>query len=286
MRRLEKFMIQKGFKEGETLDFNKFYYIEETGEYKEIDTEFIDSFIEALKIEGATCHTLYSAIVALKSFFAFIETMGVRNPLENYPNPYYIRKLRDRSLCLEHCNAMLKTAYRMDPFFRRYYVLILLMLVSGLRASEVCNLRKSQIIFDHNIIEVTRGQKNSENSVFITENLKDEIRRYLDHPYWYDWSNGNDREVFFNGNKPLKPGELNTIINIVATNAGIKRKVTAHDLRYTTASLLLESGVDIKTIQRQLRHRSIKTTIGYLPPTAEIRRALECYANETDLKCY
>ncbi len=283
LRKFENFLIQSGFQEEEKLDFNKFYYIEDTGEYEGINVEFIDKFVDALKNEGISGNTLFNIIVGIKSFFTFLETIGLaKSPLNNYPNPYYNDTQRDRALSFEQCNLMLRTAFRMDPFFRQYYVLILFMIVCGLRASEVCGLKKSQLIFEHNMIKVIRGQKTSENTTFITNNLNEELRRYLNHPCWQNWSNGEDKEVFFHNNKPLYPRKLNRIIKEIVNEAGIKRKVTAHDLRYTTGSLLLEKGVNIKSIQRQLRHKKLTTTLHYLPPSIEIREALECYTDDID----
>lgn len=285
---LENFMFESGFKEDEKLDFDKFYYIEETNEYEGIDIEFIDKSVENLKKQGKTVHVLYLYIESIKSFFTFLETIGLilKNPLYNYPNPYYKREVRDRSLSTEQCRLMLEAAYKMDPFFGQLYVLVFLMLVCGLRAKEVCNLRKSQINLEHNIIEITRGQKTSQSTVFITHGLSIELKRYLSHPSWQNWSNGKDKEVFFYKNKPLCYTILHSIIKKIAENAGIKRAVTPHDLRYSSANLLLESGVNIKTIQRQLRHKKITTTQLYLPPTIEIRRALECYTDQMEHNNY
>jgi len=282
LRKLESFMLESGFEEDEVLDFNRFYYIEETDECEGIDVQFIDNFIERLKSEGEKTSAIYNAIVSIKSFFTFLETTRLleKNPLNNYPNPNYTETQKDRTISLTKCNLMLKEAHKMDPFFRQYYVLILLMVICGLRASEICKLRKSQIIFDHNIIEVVRGQKTSENTVFMSSNLSEELKRYFNHPNWQNWSNGKDKEVFFYKDKPFNYAKLNKIIKIIAKNAGIKRQVTPHDLRYTTASLLLESDVDVKTIQRQLRHKKLVTTLQYLPPTKKIRMILECYDDD------
>jgi len=66
------------------------------------------------------------------------------------------------------------------------------------------------------------------------------------------------REFKYNFNNALK-------------RAGIKR-FTFHDLRHSFGSRLVESGVDLVTIQKLMGHKTIKTTMRYLHPTTEMHR--------------
>jgi integrase/recombinase XerD len=74
----------------------------------------------------------------------------------------------------------------------------------------------------------------------------------------------------------MKPQSIRTKLRRVAAEAGIGRPVTPHMLRHTAATLLIETGVDIRIVQRLLGHSSIATTEIYTHVSDEaLRTTLE-----------
>lgn len=267
LKKFEKYLVDCGH-HGK-LDFDKFYFFEESNEYAPIDKEFIDCYIDYLKNElNATKHILYDNIVYLRNFFGFLKSIKKikSNPLAHYQNPFYERKLIDRSLSIDECQKLLKAALTNDPFFRQVFLLVLLMLTTGLRNREIRNLSVDQIIFDRNVIVVNKGQKTSAQVVYMTKLLKSELKRYLSHPAYKDWQKTGNQLVFFKDSKMLSSLELNKLVKSISQSAGITKNVTAHTFRHTTAYLMQIGGIDISIIQKQLRHVSIGTTFRYLPP--------------------
>jgi site-specific recombinase XerD len=265
------------------LNFDEFYFIETEDEYEPFDEEFIDHYIEYLVELGYSDATLYSNITVMKNFFTYLKATGLirNNPLRHYGNPYYNLKARDRSFNLEEIFSLLNSAHKLDPFFKQYYVLFFLLFTCGLRAQEICKLRKSQLKFDFNTIEITRGQKTTAGVVIMMENVKEYILNYLNHPTWKEWSGGDDKELFFFEGEPLNRTRLLKMVQRVYDKANIKRKVRLHDFRYSTAFLMYKSGFNLATIQQQLRHARIETTLHYLPPSEELRNALETLSSNS-----
>ena len=274
LSKFEKYLIHCGYK-GE-LNFDKFYYYEESNVYAPIDKGFIDAYIDYLR---------YDNIVYLKNFFSFLISVNKikSNPIAHFKNNYYERKLIDRSLSLIECKKLLNASLTRDPFFRHDYTLLLLMMTTGLRNSEVRNLTLEIIDFDRGVIIVDKGQKKSPNTVYMTTSLKKELNRYLSHPMFEEWKKTGNRLLFFKDSEMLSSIKLNKLIKSVALSAGITKNVTAHTFRHTTAYLMQLANIDISIIQRQLRHASIATTIRYLPPLEKNNTTIDANANSINL---
>ncbi len=189
-----------------------------------------------------------------------------QNPMKNFPNPYYERRIIDRSLSIGECQRLFQAALKADPFVRKFYILILLMSTTALRNREIIQLTYEQIDFERKVILVNKGQKTSSEVVYMPDSLVVELERYLHHPVVEEWQNSGHSEVFFENNRPLTKAALNRIIKNLCLEAGIQKTVTAHSFRHTTAYLMQSSGIDIIAIKRQLRHKQLSTTLRYVPP--------------------
>jgi integrase len=262
--------------EGE-LDFDKFYYSKIHDKYAPIDLDFMDGFIEYLH-ENKTKSQAKLGFTVVKSFMDLLVDYDLMeyNPLRHFKNPFYYESFRNRALSEEECLKLLKAAYDLDPFFQQYYLILLLQTTCGLRASELCKLTVSQIDFDHNFISIDKAKNRKKiNTVRMTDSLQNKLNQYLHHPFFEEWSKGQDKELFFMKDKPFTPADLNMLLDKLRRKAGIMRKVTNHDLRATMAYLLYKEGVDLRTIQKQLRHSKLKTTLGYLPIHVELNGYLD-----------
>lgn len=266
LKELGEFIRDFGYND-ETLDFNKFYYSDSDDEYEPLDLDFVDSYVEYLK-ETKTKVTLGNHFSSVKSFFQFLEDLDLieENPFSRYPTSFHYRALKNRALNKEESDSMLKAAVILDPFMLQYFVLMLLQFTCGLRSSELCSLRLSQINFDLNVIVIDREQKTYASSVLMTPALKKYLQVYINHPYFKEWlGDATDKELFFLKRKPLTNVKLNKIIRKIASTAEIKRKVASHDLRATMAYLMDQNGFSLPAIQRQMRHKKPSTTLIYLP---------------------
>lgn len=135
--------------------------------------------------------------------------------------------------------------------------IIALLYASGLRRSELLNLKINDIDFERNVLIVRQGKGKKDRQTLLSENFKTLLIRYLDEY--------KPKEYLFEGAIGGKYSEtsLENVIKQASGKAEIKKHVTPHVLRHSFATHLLENSVDIRYIQELLGHNSIKTTAKY-----------------------
>lgn len=276
LRKFDNFLIKEGYK-GE-LDFDQFHgSLRKAGVYRPIQESFIDKFVEYLINDcKASKGVLYNSISSLKNFFRFLyETDLIKNdPMEEYPNPYYDRPIKNTALSKDECMALLKAAIDKDPFFRQEFVLIWLMLVTGLRNSEVRYLTRQKVNFENNIINIDVKQKTNARSAAITDALLIELNRYINHTCYEAWKEQGNDYLFFCEDTQLTSNKLRDIVKDLSERARLSRKVTPQDLRRTAGYLMQTSGMHIIEIQRQLGHEITATTLRYTSSLGDLARLL------------
>ena len=135
---------------------------------------------------------------------------------------------------------------------------VTVMLVTGLRVSETINIRCFDInLSDRSVRVVGKGLR--ERTVYITDpwllgllvaHLANRDRREISHSHLLANDSGN----------PMTAATLRTRISRAARGAGIERTITPHMIRHSAATQLIESGVDIRYVQKLLGHASLTTT--------------------------
>lgn len=276
LRKFEKFLMLKGF-EGE-LDFDQFHASHKRpGFFRPIQQYFIDQFVEYLRVDcQATKYVLYNAISSLKNFFKFLYDMELiqHHPMDDYPNPYYDRPIKNTAFSKEECLDLLGAAIKRDPFFRQDFVLIWFMLITGTRNSETRCLSRRNVNLDTRMVYLCERQKNDPRSTSITTALAEELKRYTNHPNYLAWKDKGNDKLFFRNEKPLTEKNLQDIVKDLCKEANLTRTVTPHDLRRTAGYLMQTAGMNMLEIQRQLGHRIMATTLRYIPPLEELAKIL------------
>ncbi len=128
----------------------------------------------------------------------------------------------------------------------------------GLRSSELINLKIKDIDGNRNIVYILNAKGKKDRSVMFPNRLKSLLREYyLEYKpkiYLFEGQNGG----------AYSARSLQAVMKQACKRASIKKKATAHTLRHSFATHLLENGTDIRIIQELLGHKSIKTTQIYL----------------------
>jgi len=229
---------------------------------QEVDNSDIERYIGYLSKQGLKPTSINRKIASLKHFYkALAKRKAVQeNPTSDLETQKAPEKM-PRWLTEEETAAMLKVADRK----LRDRLLIKLMAYSGLRVSEVLNLRVCDVDFDTGYVLVY-GKGSKERRVPVTPDTLNDLAA------WIEAKELKDYDYLFH----ITPRNVQVMVKNYADAAGIKKHVTPHVLRHTFATRFVFSGTHIRVIQELLGHRSIETTRRYMHISdALVRREYE-----------
>jgi site-specific recombinase XerD len=129
---------------------------------------------------------------------------------------------------------------------------------TGMRLGEVIHLRLTDIDSDRMVIRVEQGKGRKDRYVMLSVSLLETLRAY--------WRKDKPQTFLFpgkNGKGPLHPTSAQKAFRRARERARIEKPISFHTLRHTFATHLLEDGVNIRTIQSLLGHRSLESTQRY-----------------------
>lgn len=131
---------------------------------------------------------------------------------------------------------------------------------TGVRVSELCNLRVEDIesAADRMLIKVRDGKGGKDRYTVLSPQLLTLLRQYWQAYHSGAWLFPNKRK-----DGPMGPQTPQRLFQAMRQRAGIARKSSIHTLRHCFATHLLEAGVDLHTIQRLMGHGHITTTTRY-----------------------
>lgn len=220
----------------------------------------IDNFIDTLSLKSYKPKTIKNKIVVIRSFIKFLYS---KNLIDIRPEAIEIPRtveVEANFLDEEEQLALIKSARNL-----RDKALIMTILSSGLRASEILNLKEDDL-YRRSLI-VSRGKGGKPRVTFIDPLTEKSIREYH-HKREVD-----SVFVFTNSfGKPLSRQYLSRMISETALRAGIKKRVSAHTLRHSFATNMLRKGARIEDVQPLMGHSNISTTRLYMHFTNEYLR--------------
>ena len=129
---------------------------------------------------------------------------------------------------------------------------------AGLRASEVCHLKVTDIDSNRMLIHVDEGKGGKDRKAMLAPGLLDLLRDY--------WLEARPQGWLFPGKSmvnPLSPRQLNRAFTSAKHMAGIAKPATLHTMRHSFATHLLEANTDVRVIQVLLGHAKLSTTARY-----------------------
>jgi integrase/recombinase XerD len=140
----------------------------------------------------------------------------------------------------------------------KYHTALSTAYAAGLRVSEVLHLRVSDIDSQRMTLRIRQGKGHRDRYVMRSPTLLTQLRQY--------WKAVRPTDWLFPGRSPQQPIGARTLQDVclrACQDAGLGQRVTAHTLRHSFATHLLETGTDIRTIQLLLGHNSLRTTARY-----------------------
>ena len=146
---------------------------------------------------------------------------------------------------------------------RRNRALIAVMYRAGTRLGETLALRPCDFDLDRGAIRVLQAKGGRARTVGIDRWGLGIAGEWIEEHRALGWSAGDPLFCTRSG-RPIAQAMMRRRLPELAKAAGIHKRVHAHGLRHTHAAELRAEGIDVAVIKRQLGHRSLLTTIGYL----------------------
>ena len=231
----------------------------------EADTDALVAFLALLEEMGIRASSRARAVSAVRAFFRFLrlENYIASDPTELLASPRRDEALPD-VLAIEEIDAMVDAIDESKPEGVRNRAILETLYGSGLRVSELCNLRLSRLNFDEEYAAVD-GKGSKQRLVPLSPVAVSAIKEYLEQRNAMSVKRGAEDIVFLNRRgAALTRVMIFYIVRDLAALAGVTRKVSPHTLRHSFATHLLEGGANLRAIQEMLGHESIATTEIYL----------------------
>lgn len=220
----------------------------------------IRKYLEYLDKEGISSKSIANKISSLKTFYKYllIDKVIEKSPLDKIELPK-IKKTLPKVLSEKDINLLLNIELN-DKFDYRNKAMIEVLYATGLRISELVNLKINNINFDQDYIK-TLGKGSKERIVPIGEYAKYYLKIYL-YTYRNDFLRNKESEYVFisNQGKKMTRQTFFILLKKLAKKQGIKTDFSPHTLRHSFATHLLKYGADLRSIQELLGHSSISTT--------------------------
>lgn len=210
-------------------------------------------------------HTQARRIAGLRSFFDYLifESYRKSNPTDLIETPKLGRKLPD-VLSIKEIDLLMEAIDLGHPQGHRNRAILETLYGSGLRVSELTQLSLSNLFFQEEMIRVT-GKGNKQRLVPMGKFSKLHLEIYINKVRPLQKINQKYQDiVFLNRNgATLTRQMIFSIIQSLAKQIQIKKRIGPHTFRHSFATHLLENGADLRTIQVLMGHESITTTEVY-----------------------
>jgi integrase/recombinase XerD len=225
-------------------------------------TRQLQAFIAFISEMGLSAHSQARIISGIKAFFQYLvfDELIENDPTELLEAPKLGRKLPD-TLDLQEINQLLDAIDLASPEGQRNRAILEVLYSSGLRVSELINLKLDHVYTDISFLRVI-GKGNKERLVPIGREALKHLRIYTDQIRIHiPVKTGSQSIVFLNrrGGK-LSRVMIFTIIKNLALKIGLKKTISPHTFRHSFATHLIEGGADLRAVQEMLGHQSITTT--------------------------
>lgn len=260
-------------------DLSRFLdYIENVGlKVEEVKLEDMHNFSSVIMDLGVYPTTLSRILSGVRSFYRFLLLSDLidHDPLELLEYPKRARKLPD-VLSVEEIDAIESVIDLSQTEGQRNKAIIEVLFSCGLRVSELCGLKMSDLYLDEGFVKVD-GKGSKQRLVPISGKAIKELNLYFLDRNTYDIHPDCADYVFVSKKRKRNLSRIMVfhLIKELVELAGIKKTVSPHTFRHSFATSLLEGGANLRAIQAMLGHESIGTTEIYMHiDTSRLREEL------------
>lgn len=232
--------------------------------YKEVK-----EYLSYLYDKNYSKSSLSRKISTLRSFYKYLynESLIDKNPYLFVSLPKKEKKL-PRYINYEDLDLILNVPDLETNYGLRDRLILELLYGTGIRVSELCNIKIKDIDFNKKTINII-GKGDKERVVLYGEYCLEILNKYMKIR-----NSDNEYLILSNNNNKINVTTVQKILKEILKKASIKKNITPHVFRHTFATHLLNEGCDILTVKELLGHSSLDTTQIYTHVSNERLRSV------------
>ena len=237
------------------------YLLDENISFRKATPDDLETFSASLKDIGIHPRSQARILSGIRSFYRFLllEDYIRQDPAELLESPQVGKHLPD-VLTVEEIDSLIGAIDRTSREGQRNRAILETLYSCGLRVSELCNLKISDLYLDENFIKV-EGKGSKQRLVPISPRAVNELKNYFPDRNAGLIKPGYEDFVFISRfGKNISRIMVFHIIKQLAEQIGLKKTISPHTFRHSFATHLLEGGANLRAIQSMLGHESIGTT--------------------------
>lgn len=242
------------------------YYTDNGIDFRYVTLEQLDQFSGSLQSLGVSARSVARILSGVRSFYRFLclEKELETDPTELLENPK-IGKHLPEVLSLQEIDDIQQAIDVSRPEGVRDNAIIEVLYGCGLRISELCNLKISELYLEEGYIRV-HGKGRKERLVPIGGQAVRRLREWFVVRQGTKMKPGHEDYVFVSLRRGTKLSRISLFVYIkaYAEKAGIRKNISPHTFRHSFATHLLEGGANLRAIQAMLGHEAISTTEIYM----------------------
>ncbi|RXG12250.1 integrase/recombinase XerC [Leeuwenhoekiella aestuarii] len=230
----------------------------------EVEYTYVRSWIVTLSDSGLTHRSINRKIASLKAFFKFLQrTGGIKvDPLAKHKS-LKIKKEIQVPFSNKEIDSVINNLANAQEFSEsRDFLIVSLFYATGIRRSELIDLKTSDIDFNTHTIKVL-GKRNKERIIPMISWLEDGIKRYQELLLNKGFDKNEENLLLTDKGAKLYETFVYRTINRYFSKVSQKTKTSPHVLRHTFATHLLNNGADLNAVKELLGHASLAATQVY-----------------------
>lgn len=238
------------------------YYADNGIDFRQVTLEQLDQFAGSLREAGVSTRSVARILSGVRSFYRFLclERELETDPTELLESPKIGRHLPE-VLSIQEIDDIESAIDLSRPEGIRDYAIIEVLYCCGLRISELCDLRFSEMFLEDGYIRVL-GKGRKQRLVPIGGTAITRLRDWFAVRQGAKVKPGHEDYVFISLKRGTRLSRISLFVYIkgYAERAGIRKNISPHTFRHSFATHLLEGGANLRAIQAMLGHETISTT--------------------------
>lgn len=227
-----------------------------------VSSKHLQGFLAFINELGMSAHSQARILSGIKAFYKYLlfEELVEKDPTALIDGPKLGRKLPD-TLSYAEIEKLLEAVDMSTPEGTRNRAMLEVLYSSGLRVTELVELRMNNVYFDVGFLRVI-GKGNKERLVPVGKDALKYLKIYKEQVRVHiPIQKGFESYMFLNRRgKKLSRVMIFTIIKQLAEKIGLRKVISPHTFRHSFATHLIEGGADLRAVQEMLGHESITTT--------------------------